>query len=262
MNKLRSELQRLYFLPLPADAASTAPAVLSGADDQVRALVMELRRAPDWELLARVWQGVQAELELPAPAIAVSGTDAMQLWFSLAEPVPAAQGQAFLQALRQRFLPEVDARRLRLLPDGAPLRHADLVPAPQDSGNWSAFVAPDLAPVFGDTPWLDIPPNEEGQAGLLRGLASMPRAAFEAALQALAAATPDAAALPPAVAAVATPAPVAAQPAPGPATAALRPQHAAEAARFLRSVMDDETVPLALRIEAAKALLQDSGRQG
>jgi hypothetical protein len=261
MNKLHSELQRLY-LPRPsadaADAADATAAGLVGPGGWVRALVMELRRAPDWEVLARVWQGVQTELELPAPAIAVSGTDAMQLWFSLAEPVTPVQAHAFLQALRQRFLPDVDARRLQLLPAQPPLRHAALVPALQHSGNWSAFVARDLAPVFGDTPWLDIAPNEEGQASLLRGMAVTPRVAFESALQVLGVPGP----------AEGTEAKVVDE---GPVPAALasaldvsapaQPQAldaGGDPARFLRRVMDDDTVALALRIEAAKALLQHS----
>lgn len=237
MNKLRSELQRLYFSrPAAQEGTGAAPAGLVGQDGTVRALVMALRRQPDWELLARVWQGVQAELDLPAPAIAVSGTDAMQLWFSLAEPITAAQAQAFLDGLRRRFLPEVDTRRLLLLP-ALDLQHAQPVPAAQAGmDNWSAFVAPDLAPVFGDTPWLDIPPNEEGQASLLRGIAVTKKAAFEAALQTLAGSAPVA------------------QP--------LAPDAGGDPVRFLRRVMDDEGVPMALRIEAAKALLPYSGQRG
>lgn len=239
MNTLATELRRLY-LPRPAAGSAAPPDGLLGADGTVRALVMELRRPSEWEVLARVWQGVQAELELPAPAIAVSGDDAMQLWFALAEPVAAAQGHAFLEGLRRRFLPDVDARRLRLLPTPA-LEHAALVPAEQaGSGNWSAFVAPDLAPVFGDTPWLDIPPNEEGQASLLRGVAVVKPAAFDAALQQLGTVAPAAA------------------PAPAPQPAA-RAEAAGDAIGFLRRVMDDEGVPMALRIEAAKALLQSNG---
>lgn len=239
MNTLATELRRLY-LPRPAADAAAPPDGLLGSDGTVRALVMELRRPSEWEVLARVWQGVQAELELPAPAIAVSGDDAMQLWFALAEPVAAAQGHAFLEGLRRRFLPDVDARRLRLLPTPA-LEHAALVPAEQaGSGNWSAFVAPDLAPVFGDTPWLDIPPNEEGQASLLRGVAVVKPAAFDAALQQLGTVAPAAA------------------PAPAPQPAA-RAEAAGDAIGFLRRVMDDEGVPMALRIEAAKALLQSNG---
>ena len=167
MNRLQSELHRLY---LPRSQAHVE------TDAQSSALIDPI--------LSRVWHDVQTELELPAPAIAVSGVDGLQLWFSLAEPITASQAHAFLDSLRARFLPDIDARRIRLMPasDASalhPERHAQLVPARQEqTGNWSAFVAADLAPVFADTPWLDIPPNEEGQATLLRGLDMMKPAVF------------------------------------------------------------------------------------
>lgn len=262
--KLRFELQRLFLLPSGPDASS----LVIDAEGQVRALVLELTRAPDWAVLGRVWQGVQAELELPAPGIAVSGVDALQLWFSLAAPVPVARARAFLDGLRQRFLAEVDVRRVRLWPatdatvQPSAQRHAALVPALQASGNWSAFVAPDLAPVFGDTPWLDIPPSEEGQANLLRVLAPMPLNDFEAALATMGMAHPTQADV-----GCARAEPPSPRVLPSLATASVasmapdsRSSDDAQARRFLRQVMDDESAPLALRIEAAKALLLPPAR--
>ncbi len=252
MNKLQSELQRLY-LPrpeLPAKAGAELPGLV-GATGEVRAMVLELTGSPAWEHLARVWRGVQADLELRAPAIAVSGTDGLQLWFSLAEPVGVARAHGFLERLRLRYLPDIDARRVRLMPGADasaadPGSHAHLVPALQPlTGNWSAFVAPDLAPVFDDTPWLDTPPSEEGQATLLRAVGVISRTAFDAALAQL---EPGA----PAPQTLATE-PAAARVAQDPATPVAAD---GDAARFLRQVMQDETVALALRIDAAKALLQ------
>ena len=110
-------------------------------------------------------------------------------------------------------------------------------------------MAQDLAPVFADTPWLDIPPNEEGQAALLRGLEMMTRTVFEAALKRLGPSTHQAQS----TAAVATSAD-------GPLTRA-RPVTAAagkDPKRFLLQIMIDDTVALALRIDAAKALLEHS----
>ncbi|MEP7102450.1 MAG: hypothetical protein ABI781_18205 [Burkholderiales bacterium] len=258
MNRLQSELHRLYLPGSAADAEGGASSsALVDPSGAVRALVIELTRPASWEVLAKVWHGVQAELELPAPAIAVSGTDGLQLWFSLAEPVAAARAHAFLERLRARFMPEVEPRRVRLLPAGDasalhPERHARPVPARQEPGeNWSAFVAPDLAPVFADTPWLDIPPSEEGQATLLRGLKVITPTAFESAMTQLGPGTPQ---LHPGVAAsVATEASVdgaLAQDRRVSAEAGLDPK------RFLQQVMNDASVALALRIEAAKALLQ------
>ncbi len=236
MSRLQSQLRRLYLLP--GDDAS-----LVNAAGQVRALVLELTRPADWEMLSAVWRGVQADLALPAPAIAVSGIDGLQLWFSLAEPVSATRAADFLAGLHARYLPEAAAGRLRAFPSAAqPGRHAALVPAPQgDAGNWSAFVAPDLAPVFADTPWLDIPPSSEGQADLLARLQSIAAAAFDAALSQLqSAASPTAAPIAP-IAPIASSSPI--------AVPDLDPR------RFLQAVLNDETAPLALRVEAAKALL-------
>jgi len=108
------------------------------------------------------------------------------------------------------------------------------------TGNWSAFVAADLAPVFVDTPWLDIPPNEEGQATLLRGLATIKPALFDEALERLA----------PVPSRIDAPRTLE-----RPETADQDPR------RFLLRVMNDDNVALALRIEAAKALLQHSDGQ-
>ena len=204
-------------------------------------MVIELARPASWEALSKVWHGVQIELELPAPGIAVSGTDGLQLWFSLAEPVEAARAHAFVEGLRARFLPEIAANRIRLLPELKPQGHATLVPAPQAGGeNWSAFVAPDLAPVFADTPWLDLPPSDEGQAALLHVLEAIKPAAFEAAMKGLGAgAQPQRATM---------------------AVAEAMAPDADDPKRFLLHVMNDDTVALALRIEAAKALLQHAAR--
>ena len=260
MTRLQSELHRLYLPLSPPQAESGAqPSGLVDSSNQVRAMVLELTRPASWELLSRVWRGVQTELALPAPAIAVSGTDGLQLWFSLAEPIAASHANAFLEGLRSRFLPDVEPGRVGLMPaaDASvqhPERHAARVPALQAAtGNWSAFVAPDLAPVFADTPWLDIPPNEEGQATLLRGLDVIERAAFDAASKRLEPSTPLSSS---------TEA-VAAANADRPLSKAQPPTALAEhdPKRFLLRVMNDETVSLALRIEAAKALLQHTNDQ-
>jgi hypothetical protein len=252
MNRLQTELQRLY-LPHTAPTAaaglgnSTAHPLI-GPGGTVRALVLGLARPVSWEALAQVWRGVQVDLELPAPAIAVSGSDGLALWFSLAEPATVAQAQQFLALLCRRYLQDIAPQRLSLMPaaqGSSPgtaaathaTTHAPLVPAPVgEGGNWSAFVAPDLAPVFTDTPWLDTEPNPEGQADLLCRLGSITPTALDAALARLTPCAPQA------------------NPAPGPTPPAasgsnLDPQ------RFLLQVMNDDSVALSLRIEAAKALL-------
>lgn len=262
MNRLQSELQRLYLPLSPAPVDATQPSVLIDASNQVRAMVFALTSPPSWQFLSRVWHGVQAELELPAPAIAVSGTEDLQLWFSLAEPIAVSRAHAFLEGLRLRFLPEVDPGRVGLMPavDASaqhPARHAALVPALQpQTGNWSAFVAPDLAPVFADTPWLDIAPNEEGQAALLRGLHAIKPTVFEAASRRLEPGTPPSSLTDAVAVAIAAKADASLTRAPPPT-----PPADPDPKRFLQRVMNDGTVSLVLRIEAAKALLQHANDQ-
>ena len=200
-------------------------------DGRVRALVLALARPADWAALGRVWQGVQTDLGWPAPGIAVSGTDACQLWFSLAEPVSAAEAHALLEHLRTRYLADIPPHRIELLPslDGA--RSAPVIPTLQADGEvWSAYIAPDLAPVFAETPWLDIRPGSEGQAELLSRLASIRAAEYQAALPVV-----------PAVFAA--------------AVTSMSGAGFTDPRQFLLSVMNDAQVEMALRIEAAKALL-------
>ena len=250
MNRLDTELNRLYLGGLVFAQADAQTLSLVDARGRVRALVMEVVQPVGWDALAAAWQGVQAELELPAPAIAVSGNDGLQLWFSLEASVDVARAHAFLEALRARFLANVPAARVRLLPDPAePDRHAPLVPRLQPSGDaWSAFVSHDLAGVFSETPWLDIEPGEEGQSALLRGLQSIKPVAFDAALARLDADALDARH---ARAGAVTPS--------SPASSGMN-EPTDDPRRFLLRVMNDETVALALRIEAAKALLPHARR--
>lgn len=248
MNRLPSELHRL-FVPRgtgsprgPLDAAD-----LIDAEGCVRAMVLGLARPADWPAVSKVWQGVQADLGLPAPAIAVAGPAGYQLWFSVGDAVPAAQALRFLEALRRHYLADIAAPRLDLWPVDDPAsaggwRHAAPIPAPlAPTGPWSAFVAPDLAPMFSEESWLDVPPNPEGQADLLSRITSIPHADFLRVLGQF----------PPALPAAAAPAADAG--AVGALTAARAPT--TDPRRFLLAVMNDEAVDLALRIDAAKALL-------
>ncbi|MGE5452976.1 MAG: hypothetical protein ACM3VZ_14170 [Acidobacteriota bacterium] len=239
MDRLQSELRRLYLPHHLATSHQGDSVNLLDTQGRVRAMVLEVGRPASWRTTCAVWQGVQTELSLPAPAIAVSGVDAYQLWFSLVEPVSADEATRFLACLCQRYLSELPADRVACVP--APPRLAVPMP-PRQTGTdqWSAFVAPDLAPVFAESPWLDLPPSTEGQADLLAALNSIGPADWRTAWQRL---TPPAA----------TPA-TASSTAPG-ALATLGPY--AHPHDFLLAVMNDDAVPLHLRIEAAKALLPD-----
>jgi len=240
MTRLPSELRRLY---LPPDASSSPDTGLIDAQGRVRAMALCLARPAEWDAVSRVWQAVQSELALPAPAIAVSGSDGYQLWFSLAQAVPVAEAHAFLRALCDRYLRDIAPTRLDLLPalgtgSPSPAWPVDALPVRLvQPGQWSAFVAPDLAPIFAETPWLDIPPSPEGQADLLSRLHSIQPQEWQAA-QALLHTAPVA------------PTPAGPDsPRPAPASSGLDPHG------FLLEVMNDTTVALALRIDVAKAQL-------
>ena len=243
MNALHSELERLYWASPSKDALDTSldSDCLITPDAKVRAVILELARPADWGALLPLWQGVQADLELPAPAIAVSGVDGYQLWFSLLEPVPAAQACSFLQALQKRYLGTVAFNRLTLWPcgDSAASRKmtvVGLVPSQQaGTGRWSAFVAADLASIFSEEPWLDLAPNPEAQATVLSRMESIQPSAFETAwtrLAPLATNTNRLEFAPPST-----------------------DKHDLHPQRFLQDVLNDPSIDLQIRVEAAKALL-------
>ena len=247
MNALHTEVNRLFFAdPQHAQLHDATRSPLIGADGHVRCGVLELGCPADWSLLGAVWRGVQTELELPAPAIAINGCDGYQLWFAWQQALPAREVAAFVQALCQRYLGTVAPARLRCWPTTDALAADDAAPTPPPalhprSGQWSAFIAPDLAAVFADEPWLDRDPGQEAQAQLLGKLESMRPQAFAKALQHL---------LPRAVPA----APPVAEPS---ACGTTYPTDTP--ATFLQAVMQDHSAPLAFRVQAAVALLGNGG---
>lgn len=233
MSRLNAEFERLYGLQ-PGEVGTVVP-----GQKAVRWGGLSLARPADWDGLQRVWQGVQADLGLPAPAIAVNGVDGFQLWFSVSAPVPVADMAAFLEGLQARYLGGIDRRRVSLWPAAVSAPSgmgADFcVPAQKGADHWSAFVTPDLARIFSDDPWLDMAPADASQADVLAGLSSARPDVFEAACARLGPAAPDGP----------TPQPQAPQ----------TPVALQDPETFLRQVMNDAGAPLALRIEAAKALL-------
>lgn len=202
-----------------------------------------------WATLSRVWQGVQADLDLPAPGIAVCGEAGYQLWFALAQPVPVREAEAFLSGLGRRYLADVPAHRIAAsvaAPGGADA--ARMPPAEIAPGRWSAFVAPDLAGLFDEEPWLDLPPTDEAQADLLSRLQPIAPAEWKTACDQLLpgdalvpSGMPQASAAPQGRALTVAP--------------AAAPAVQQDPRRFLLEVMNDPAVDLRLRIEAAKALL-------
>lgn len=252
MNPLHTEFVRLYYAdPQHAMLHDAIRSPLIGADGHVRCAVLELARPADWSLLGLLWRGVQTDLDLPAPAIAINGLDGYQLWFAWQQPLPSTEAAAWLQALRQRYLGGVQPQRLHCWPalDAATNGGEDAPtqpPAPHPhGGQWSAFVAPDLVSVFADDPWLDRDPGLEAQAQLLSRIDCMLPQVFAKA-QALLQPAPTA------------PAPTTAcNPAPEPERADY-PSDTPTA--FLQAVMQDPCAPLALRVQAATALMPPTAR--
>jgi hypothetical protein len=137
---------------------------------------------------------------------------------------------AVLEALRRRYLADVPQDRLRTTPAPAAAPEiSGMPPGERGEERWSAFVAPDLAALFVDEPWLDLPPGNDAQAELLSRLQCMSPADLRRAI---------------------------AQP---PAEATAAPSSSAAPSQdprgFLLAVMNDRGIELHLRIEAAKALL-------
>ena len=78
MDELIAQLQRLYLPDTPAPALSAmltgegqTNVDLVGPGGQVRALVIELDN-DFWAQAAQLYEGVQTELDLPAPAVSVA----------------------------------------------------------------------------------------------------------------------------------------------------------------------------------------------
>ncbi|MGF6114954.1 hypothetical protein ABIE30_005581 [Janthinobacterium lividum] len=204
MHKLISELTRLYlfdeqqqYVDADGGAQPLTPAVLarhlSGeqtvavqlvtGSGLARALVLEFGGKgggeAHWSALCTIANAVQHELDLPAPAVSISGT-AFQLWLSLATPVPAAQARQFVQLLRSTFLP-ASTDILAVAPP-AYVEQVALPPSLQPSSKWAAFIHPSMGAAFVDEPGLDMPPPPAAQLGFLESLRSINPGQFAQAL--------------------------------------------------------------------------------
>ena len=249
MNLLHKQWQRLYLMPSSAEPcghAAKAPTHIP-VTAQVRTMVLSAKGPAAWKHLAPVWQGIQTDLCMPAPAVAVNGADSMQLWFSVAEPVDRHEAAAFLTHLRASYLGKQEPQGIWQWPSA----HTDqqmtdsvleLVPALQTGTQfWSAYVAPDLASIFADEPWLDVPPNPQAQADILARMGSIAVADLRRCHPLV---------MPPTLAHDqhnnhVQPLPVGSD----------TPDGNSEARQFLLDAMRNTNLSMALRIKAAKALL-------
>lgn len=263
MNRLLGELQRLYFPAPPYGCVGDGEAPiheLSLADlaqglagdatirlslpsgETVRAMVLGFARRKDWPRVAALYQSLQEDLELPAPAIAACADNGYQLWLSLAEATPVPVARAFLATLCARYLTDLPPTAITANPGStADTALLPLVPALHAaSGRWSAFIDPGMGSMFIDESGLDMAPNLDRQADMLAGLRSISPAALQKAQQLLSTAADRASASPAA----------SAHPAAEPLAGSFNDPQS-----FLLAVMNDATVSLNLRIEAAAALL-------
>jgi len=213
-------------------------------------MCLRLVKAGHWEALASLYQAVQSELGLPAPAIsvsAVSGQRGYGLWFALAEAVPLPQAGDFLTALHGRYLLDVPPACLTFDLEAAA---AQVVPMlDPETGRWSAYIDPTLGAMFADEPWLEMAPNPDKQADLLAALECIKPEAFQQALARLQQLTSGEATAP----LVDLPALNAPQ-----ARLASGAQFA-DPKSFLLAVMNDTAVSAELRVQAAIALLPHFG---
>ncbi len=246
--RLQAEQHRLFGFEV-ASNGGVAPLHMSPTHVSTRCLVLGLGRPAQWDPLLRAWEGVQSALSLPPPAIAVDGVDGYQLWFSLAEAVSVHAARRFLELLVARHLADVGPACVRCVPSiGEPLGLSESnlpsVPAEQSvSGHWSAFVSPDLARIFEAEPWLERQPSPDAQADLLSRTVPASALAFERALALLTADSETASIAP------------LAEQAESVGSEAGAPHFVEDPRAFLLSVMNDPSVDMRIRVDAAKALL-------
>ena len=176
---LNAEISRLYRLDGDNDSQ---PLELVSATGQTRAMVLEFRRKEGqavprhWDNLCRMANYLQEQLELPAPAVSISGANSFQLWLSLAHAVPVGHAETFLQQLCATSLPELAADELDWLPQASrqPAQTTlECPPTLHSGGLWSAFIHPGMGAAFEEESGLAVEPPPAGQAAFLERLHSI-----------------------------------------------------------------------------------------
>jgi hypothetical protein len=195
MEKLIAQLMRLYMAAGQAEPGMlarrvlgelTGPVELATREGMARAIVIPFDKAryqedgQHWTRLCEVAHALQAHYDFPAPGVSISAASGFRLWLSLAEPVPVAQAQQFLEGLRDAVFPD-----LAIAPDAA-TRAVELPPCRDPgSGRWAAFIHPGMGASFIDEPGLEMAPPPVAQAAFLEQLDTIGPEQFHAALAAL-----------------------------------------------------------------------------
>ncbi len=252
MKKLLAEFYRLYspngLHDLTDEASKEFGLISSGG--QVRGLVLGFQRASDWPKVAMCHQGIQDDLEFPAPGLSVSGRSGYQLWLSLADGISVAQAQVFFESLKRRYFADIPVQHLRFYPS-IDKPAVSFVPAISDlSGKWSAFIDPTMGAMFLDESGLEMAPNMDRQADMLSGLKCIAADDFGRALGILHLPSANAADVLECVAANDSES----------AAGSNNPRldlggNYADPKSFLLAVMNDPSASVGHRIDAAKALL-------
>lgn len=199
---LNAEITRLYRLDGDSDSQ---PLELVSATGQTRAMVLEFRRKAGqavprhWDNLCRMANYLQEQLELPAPAVSISGKNSYQLWLSLSHAVPVEQAETFLLQLCASYFPDVLADELDWLPQHSSQHaqaHVECPPRAQSNGLWSAFIHPGMGAAFEEEAGLEVEPPAAGQAAFLERLHSISVTQWNHACALLQSQQPDAAPAP------------------------------------------------------------------
>ncbi|MYM82114.1 hypothetical protein GTP44_09125 [Duganella sp. FT50W] len=188
MDKLISELRRLYLLNadnhqrLQHHLRGEATFAFDLAQDGVtRAIVIDFHKAAEerhWLRLCDVANALQSELDLPAPAVSVSGGDSYRLWLSLASPIPLEQARQFLALLHRSYFEDEQIDFGRTMVELPPCLHVA-------TGLWAAFINPGMGGALADDLGLEMAPNEMAQAAFLEKLHSISDGRFAHALATL-----------------------------------------------------------------------------
>lgn len=173
MDKLTSELHRLYL----------TDGHLVDAGGRTRALTIDFHKADGeqhWARLCDVANALQTELNLPAPAVSVSGGECYRLWLSLQTPLSAARAKQFLALLHMAYFADepIDLGRSSASVELPPQQN-------KATGLWSAFVNPSMGGALAEDLGLEMEPPAAAQASFLEGLGSISDEEFAQALAAL-----------------------------------------------------------------------------
>ncbi|NEX62996.1 hypothetical protein [Noviherbaspirillum galbum] len=195
MEKLIAQLNRLY---LPRGEISpdellrhlrgeqTTSVSLAAPDRHLRAVMIPFDRMArndeldHWHQLCAVANVLHADLELPTPAVSVSGNKGYGLWMSFETPMPMERVSRFLDLLRKAYFPDM------ALPPNVLDAPVEIPPClNQHTGKWAAFIHPGMGASFAEDAGLEMAPPPAGQVAFLEHLESIGSERFAQALDIL-----------------------------------------------------------------------------